>query len=744
MIELVLSGRLWRMCVKELRETLRDRRTIFTLVLMPLLVYPVLSLALQRLILNSVSSNKSETIIVGVSSERNVDVLGAAINRSQALTASDSYRPFRYSDAVISVESRLKSKTRSTSQPIDWNAIVVEKPLKDSLEAGEVDVTVSVTNRIDDESSTNQENTPSSNFLFSIGYRENDSRSEFALSEMRKMLQVLNEHEASKLRVANGLSRGAPFEILATAIEGENSIASSLSSVIPLVLVLMTITGAVYPAIDLTAGERERGTMEALIATPISRFALLLSKYVAVLTVAVLTAIANLAAMFVTLRFSGLSDVLLGGNGFSLWSVIAVLPLLIIFAAFFSAILLALCSVAKSFKEAQAYLIPVIILSMGPGILSLLPSVRLTATMAAIPLINMILMARECLAGNLEVIPGVIAVSTTICYAIIAMAIAAQLFGMHAVPQNSEVSWRSWLRTPTQLNRLPTLEHLTIYLAVFFPIYFVAIHLLASLSELSLQQRVWLNATATVLLFCVLPLLFALWRKLSIPKTFPVGGASRWWLAIPGLLLVSVAMWTVAHEILIISELLGIVSLDFEKLANLDKAKTEFLSLPLLTVWVSMAIMIAVAEEWFFRGFVLQGMLGRSKNARAAWISILVSAILFGLFHTVAPNLLAIERFLPTTALGIIIGWIAWKTGSLVPGMIVHAIHNGLLFTMPRYEDLLRQWGLGIANQKHLPITWIAGGFACVAVGLIIVQLTTRKSEIAKGVGDHATVDSTT
>ncbi len=730
MIELVLSGRLWRMCVKELRETLRDRRTIFTLVLMPLLVYPVLSLALQRLILNSVSSNKSETIIVGVSSERNVDVLGAAINRSRQLTASDSYRPFRYSETVASADNPLKSKTRTSSQPIEWNAIVVEKPLKDSLEAGEVDVTVSITNRIDEESNTNQDDNRSNNFLFSVGYRENDSRSEFALSEMRKMLQTLNENEASELRIANGLSRGAPFEILATAIEGENSIASSLSSVIPLVLVLMTITGAVYPAIDLTAGERERGTMEALIATPISRFALLLSKYVAVLTVAVLTAIANLTAMFVTLRFSGLSEVLLGGHGFSLWSVIAVLPLLIVFAAFFSAILLALCSVAKSFKEAQAYLIPVIILSMGPGILSLLPSVRLTGTMAAIPLINMILMARECLAGDLEVIPGIIAVSTTLCYAIIAMSIASQLFGMHAVPQNSEVSWRSWLRAPNQTNRLTTLEHLTIYLAFFFPIYFVAIHLLAGFNEIDLQQRVWLNATATVLLFGALPLLFALWRKLSIPKTFPVGGISRWWLAIPGLLLISVSMWTVAHEILVFSELFGIASLDIEKLANLEKAKTEFLALPLTTVWISMAIIIAMAEEWFFRGFVLQGMLNRSKDARAAWISLLVSAILFGLFHTVAPNLLAIERFLPTTALGMIIGWIAWKTGSLIPGMIVHAIHNGLLFTMPRYEDLLRQWGLGIENQKHLPLTWIAGGLACLAIGILMVQVMTKQVEI--------------
>ena len=63
-----------------------------------------------------------------------------------------------------------------------------------------------------------------------------------------------------------------------------------LGTLVPLILILMTITGAVYPAIDLTAGERERGTLEVLVAAPIPRMSLLLAKYVAVLTVALLTA----------------------------------------------------------------------------------------------------------------------------------------------------------------------------------------------------------------------------------------------------------------------------------------------------------------------------------------------------------------------------------------------------------------------------------------------------------------------
>src|SRR5439155_16163156 len=96
----------------------------------------------------------------------------------------------------------------------------------------------------------------------------------------------------------------------------------SLAALIPLILVLMTVTGAVYPAIDLTAGERERGTLETLIAAPVPRLGLLLAKYVAVLTVALLTAMINLLGMAVTAYSTGLNATVFGGAGLSLSAVL--------------------------------------------------------------------------------------------------------------------------------------------------------------------------------------------------------------------------------------------------------------------------------------------------------------------------------------------------------------------------------------------------------------------------------------
>src|SRR5204863_6241947 len=112
------------------------------------------------------------------------------------------------------------------------------------------------------------------------------------------------------------------------AVTGGDSMIS-LAALVPLILILMTITGAVYPAIDLTAGERERGTLEVLVAAPIPRLGLLFAKYVAVVAVALLTALVNLGSMTVTLVLTGLASRF---GGLSVVTLVEVFGLLVLFA----------------------------------------------------------------------------------------------------------------------------------------------------------------------------------------------------------------------------------------------------------------------------------------------------------------------------------------------------------------------------------------------------------------------------
>jgi ABC-2 type transport system permease protein/sodium transport system permease protein len=731
MFEWILSGRLWRMCVKELRETLRDRRTLFTLILMPLLVYPLLSMALQRLILTSKPNTSAGSFLVGVSDPLDVERLGATIAAGQQRIASDTYRPLR-----IEREPNPAPVSPSSEPLVEWK-VVVDKNLDALLLERQIDLAIRIVEpeNLEIRSEPNRLQ-PGTTRRFEVRYRLGDGNSEAAIYAFQRLLQSINERDVEALRQRSGLQREALVELAASPIGGAPSLIASIASVIPLILLLMTITGAVYPAIDLTAGERERGTMEALIATPAPRLGLLLSKYVAVVSVSTLTAVVNLTAMLVTLSIGGLGRAILGDEALPWYSLLTMLPLLFLFSLFFSAILLALCCIARSFKEAQAYLIPVMLLSIGPGVLSVLPGVRLTANMAVVPLFNMILLARDVLAGDSDWFPAMLTIGSTILYSFAAMAIAAKLFGRFAIADASDFSWKGFWFPSKIRNKVSNAGDLSIFLAFFFPIYFVATNTIGVSEEWTLANRLWIKAGLTVVLFWISPLAYAWWRGLDTTTTFRiVSGGTRSILWLPGLFLLVCSAWTIAHEIFVFSEWLGIASLRLEQIAAANETKLALQQLPLLLIWITMAIVPAISEEVFFRGFAFRSLQSSFKPG----IAILLSAVLFGLFHVLAGSILAVERFLPTAALGGLLAWLAWRSNSLLPGILVHAGHNGLLFTMARYESLLKEIGWGVEDQRNLPIAWIATGIIVFILGMgyivwISSFLTTRRPLALSGI----------
>lgn len=718
MIELIRSGRLRRMCVKELRETLRDRRTLFTLILMPLLVYPLLSMTLQRIIITSLGNTTSDVYLVGVRNQEEMQRFGEVIFEAQKAIASKAYRPLR-----IERQTPLSQQESVTKEPIRWKAVIVEKDLNLQLDAGHIDIAVRV---IDAKSIQTDPDKPNSVQpvlnRFEVGYRQGDGHSEAAVYALQELLGVINDQEALLLRTQSGLSPEAAVELQAVSIGQTPTLLSSIASIIPLILVLMTITGAVYPAIDLTAGERERGTMEALISTPVPRFALLFSKYIAIVSVSILTAIVNVLGMFVTLSVGGLGRAILGAEGFPWSLLIQIFPLLVLFSGFFAAILLAICCVAKSFKEAQAYLIPVMLVSIGPGILSVMPGVNLTPNMAVVPLFNMILLARDVLVGHFQWLPAIITLGSTIVYSIAVMIVASKLFGRHAIVQQSEVSWRNFCCPSKVRGKLPNISELLVFLALFFPIYFVSTNTIGVAEEMTLANRLWEKAGLTVVLFLVLPMVYVGWRGLNFQIAYPLFGDRKWILLLPAFMLLAFGLWTLAHEIFVLSEWLGIASLRPEQITAANETQLALKKLPLVFIWITMAIIPAIAEELFFRGFALQSIRSVLKPSHA----IIAAAVLFGAFHVVAGSLLSIERFLPTALLGWVLGWTAWKTHSLIPGMLVHAVHNGLLFTIARYENAIREFGWGIQDQRHLPLAWIISGISLVIIGMGAIEWQNR------------------
>jgi ABC-2 type transport system permease protein/sodium transport system permease protein len=494
------------------------------------------------------------------------------------------------------------------------------------------------------------------------------------------------------------------------------------------------MTGAVYPAIDLTAGERERGTLEILVAAPIPRMSVLFAKYVAVLTVAMLTALVNLGSMAITLRATGLGPVVFG-SGLTMLVFVQVLALLLLFAAFFSAVLLALTSFARSFKEAQAYLIPVMLLALTPGMLALMPGLELSGPLMVAPLINIVLLARDLFEGVATPVTAGVVVATTLLYALAAIALAARIFGTEAVLSSTQSGWSDLLQRPEKQQEVPAPSSALLCLALLFPVYFLLTSELAGLSDLPLGARLGLAALANLVLFGGFPLLFAWMGRVRLSS------ALRWrvpgWQACCAAVLLGLCLWPFAHELILLLRCLGVATLRDDLLEKIRAVVMEWRNLPPVYIVLVVALVPAVLEELFFRGYLFSALDTNPKRQRGdtdtqttrPWAVIVGTAALFAFFHVIVGGMLAVERLPPSFLLGLVLGWMCWQTGSVIPGIILHALHNSLLVLLAYYEPMIAERGWMPSAEDHLPGVMLLSAAIGAVLGMLWLGWQRRPQE---------------
>ena len=122
--------------------------------------------------------------------------------------------------------------------------------------------------------------------------------------------------------------------------------------------------------------------------------------------------------------------------------------------------------------------------------------------------------------------------------------------------------------------------------------------------------------------------------------------------------------------------------------------------------------------------------LGQLQSALRAsispWRAACISGVAFGVFHLVALDALAFERLLPSTLMGLALACVRERTGSLWPGVLLHATHNGLLSMTAYYEPELSARGWGSFGGEHLPASWLATSAVGVGLGCILLLLSSR------------------
>jgi sodium transport system permease protein len=730
MIDLRDVGTVWR---KELRETLRDRRTLAVMILFPLVVYPLLSLLMAQVMAGRQAAEEARRSRVSLwgPSPADTDEVRRVLARDRGL------------------EVTLLGPPGSPAPAYEGDAL---RAAKAALQAHDLDAFVLVTAAGAAASPAGASGganpaPPRPATSVRVWYDETHDASEKARTRTETLLAA---------ELPAGCARR--YAITATSVAPEAQVGGYvLSKILPLVVVMMTMLGAFYPAIDITAGERERGTLETLLSSPVRRFDLMLGKVLAVTALAAITGTLNIASMSLTVA----EGARMAGGAASLsipWTRTLATLLTVIPAAFlWGSIMVAVGALARSFKEAQNLLTPVYFLCFAPALIATLGDFPLTGAALAIPGTNLTLLARDLMLGEATVAHVVFVILVTAAVGSLALGFAARMYDSErllAAPDAGQLALGAWLRHLVLGDRRdPAGRGGDVDAGVrpagargeamagesargggrgpgpSSPDSLAAGHAGTTGLAPSAGQAIALFGLAFVLWFFAFSWLQR-WRLIPGLLISQWGGFlglvvlyARWlgrpvgvvlWLRRPGrasllgALLIGLSAWIILG--VLADKLMAPPKELIDSMRRLIHPPGGDRSFAISLL--ALAITPAICEEALFRGAILRGLRTRFDP----FASCLLTGLLFGVLHG------DVWRLLPTALLGMLLSWVALATGSIVPAMVIHACNNGALVTIGYF-------GWDVAAEK-LPASaealTLGAAVASFVAGVVVIARNQR------------------
>jgi len=360
---------------KEVRELLRDKKTLLFVVALPVLIFPIL-FGLMGFLMSQAS----------IEAEQKVHIY--------AITGSQ-YAP----------EFSEKIKFHKSFQLSEVKYETVDA-MKAAVKAGDLDVGILIPNNarttlsegIQSDWKVVFNDSSALNFIFK---RVNDAMKSFSEILQAEQFEQLGVTKEQSIALLNPIK----IEKIDTADKREN-LGEKLGALIPYLLIPLVLAGASYPAIDLGAGEKERGTLETLLLTPVTRTELVLGKFFTVLASSLATAFITVVSMGFWVSVAGsfvdakIITEVMGTIGIVDLSLI--LLMLVPLAGIFSSLVLAISIYARTFKEAQNYMGPLSMVAFMPLLVAMMPNMELTMKTAMIPITNVALAIKELIKGTVD------------------------------------------------------------------------------------------------------------------------------------------------------------------------------------------------------------------------------------------------------------------------------------------------------------------------------------------------------
>ena len=413
---------------RELRDQVRDRRTLFTVVILPLVLYPMLGMSLIQ-VTQFMREHPTKIWVVGAENlpEDPALVTDGQIDPQWVVPEQQRLMQLEFSDENDQEFQLLVEQFKKTGQNKHGSELV-DRLIQSQMALRDVDLAVFIPAKIE----LGQDKAETQGSGVYIFTNSASDKSKIAFERFNSILSgwqssVFNDMLKTK---DISLQDAKPIKVASADVAAKSEKRAAMwSKVLPLVIMIWCLTGAFYPAIDLVAGEKERGTFETLLSSPAHRSEIAYGKLFTVMVFSIVTAILNLLSMgftglFVMSRMTSLSGIaggampMLGPPPASavLWLLLALVPV----AALFSAMSLAAAAFARSSKEGQYYLVPLIMISMPLMMLPMLPAAKLDMGTSLIPITGLMLLLRGLIEGNytdaLQFGAPVVAVTLVCCW----------------------------------------------------------------------------------------------------------------------------------------------------------------------------------------------------------------------------------------------------------------------------------------------------------------------------------------
>ncbi|MFZ5829076.1 MAG: ABC transporter permease subunit/CPBP intramembrane protease [Planctomycetota bacterium] len=700
---------------REIRDQLRDRRTMFMIFVLPLLLYPLMGLSLSR-ITQFLKQQPTKVLVAGAAhledlpplleNKRFASGLFADQERAKLLDLyflgtepKDRGRP--------ETPQQLRDEVHRRVQSGEYDAgVFFPEDFTQRLQAfrahllTEVQAATAAPTTLektgDEEAAKLKFEVPSPEIIYNTANEK--SLIAFArLSEvMRRWTDRIGESNLAQTGVPVEAARPFSLEMADVATRSGLRGAATWAKILPMLLVVWAMTGAFYPAVDLCAGEKERGTLETLLSSPAQRSEIVVGKLLTIMLFSMATAILNVLSIGLT----GLSLMKnLPNVGPPPWMALVWLPIALVpVSALFSALCLALAALARSTKEGQYYLVPLMLVTLPLVVLPMSPGVDLTLGNSLIPVMGLVLFLRTLLEGHtLQALPYLLPVAAvTLGCCVLAVRWAVEQFNKETVlfRESEQLDVAAWLRRTLREKRAtpsPTM-------AVVCGVTILVIQFFVSSVARPPESAVELFRSAVLVQVVVIALpaiLFAMFLTRSPRQTLLLR------LPPPAQLLAAAGLAMVAHPAMtglqqLVLKLYPVSDYVEESLGGFQQMLA---AAPLWQLLLVIALTPAICEELAFRGFVLSGLrhLGRT------WRAIAITSLFFAVAHSV------LQQSMIAFLVGLVIGLIAVRSGSILPCILFHFVHNGLAVSTTKITpQVLDRW----PALRTLLYTTSDGGFA--------------------------------